>query len=122
MQIKQFKTQYKLLPKVIFCKSLNLKINITRTGFKHVFHGKMRKNEDIKARVKCLKYIPILLETINIYQFHTKEFLSSGNCEYWNIQGVIKGVCIHVTIRKIGNQSPHLYSWYWKGQSPNIIE
>ena len=122
MNIEIFKSLYAELPKDIFCKSLNCEIKITRAGFKHVFKERIRKGEDIKTRGLAIKYIPDLLARLNIYQQHTKKINSNGDISYWNLQGVVNNVCLHLTIRKIGNQNLHLYSWHWKGQSPRILK
>jgi hypothetical protein len=118
MDIKTVKTLYKKLPREVFCKSLHKNIKITRAGYKHVFQEKTRKKEDIKTRAKAIELLKLLIESINLYQYHTKIFNTDGDIEYWNLQGVIQDTCIHITIRKIGGNPPHLYSWHYKGVSP----
>ena len=121
MKISTFKKLYHSLPSEIFCGALDSSIKITRTGFQHVFYGKRRNGEDITMRGKCIKLIQPLLETTTLYQWHSKQFVHNGDIEYWNFQGVVKGICIHVTIRQIGNQNKHLYSWHSKGLSPKML-
>ena len=115
-----YKKAYKALPVAIFCKSLNCEIKRTKAGFEHVFSQKIRSKEDLQGRGKAIKYLAPLIESINIYQWHEREFKAQGIINYWNLQGVVDGVCIHITIRSIGNQDPHLYSWHYKGISPKI--
>lgn len=124
MNLKQLKTKYKAayqaLPSEIACKSLNTTVKRTKSGFQHVFTNKIRTQIEISSRGNAIKHLVTLIESINIYQDHEKHFRGEGLTEYWNLQGVVNGVCIHLTIRKIGAQEPHLYSWHYKGISPKI--
>jgi hypothetical protein len=122
MKIKPFKSLYDSLPGEIFCLCLSCNVKVTRSGYKHVFENKARKIIDIKFRAKAIEHIPRLIETINVYQFHSKQLRRNGDIEFWNLQGVINNVCIHITLRKIGNQDLHLYSWHYKGASPKILD
>lgn len=121
MQIKSFKSLYDLLPKEIFCLCLACKVKVTRSGYRHVFEDKARRITERTSRAKAIPYLPLLIKNINLYQHHSKQLQGNGNIEFWNLQGVIDGVCVHVTLRKIGNQDLHLYSWHYKGLSPKIL-
>lgn len=120
MNIKNIKSCYGKLPSEIFCLSLGINIKVTGSAYKHVFKQKIRSKEEIENRAESIKYIKELLEVSSLYQDHSKKIHAVGATEYWNVQGIIKGVSMHVTLRKIGNQPIHLFSWHYQGKRPQI--
>ncbi len=116
--IARYKQQYRKINS-INCVALNLKVEFTMPGFKHLIYkgSRRRATKIIKSRLKLISLaVPVLKNAEEVLEVRIKKENHNGKkCEvrYEALDAIVSKseIRVRVVVRTIGNKGkPHFYS------------